>query len=114
MGSMLYKNLTVWQKSMNLVEQVYGFAKSFPSYETYGLRNQITRAAISVPSNIAEGSGRKTPAEKLRFYSIARGSLYELSTQLEIASRLGYSTPTPKMISLVEEIAKMLTSMLSK
>jgi len=111
---MIYKNLIVWQKSMDLVAQVYAVANSFPSFERVGLWSQLTRSAVSVPSNIAEGSGRTSQAERLRFMSVARGSLYELSTQLEVAERLGYCTLSPQLVQLIDEIAKILTKMLSK
>jgi len=111
---MLYKNLTVWQKSMDLVDKVYAIGRTFPRSEQCGLWSQMTRSAVSVPSNIAEGSGRATQAERLRFVAVARGSLYELATQLEIAERQGYCTLTPDISESIDEIAKMLTKMLSK
>jgi len=111
---MLYKNLIVWQKSMDLVDKVYAVCRLFPSSERFGLWSQVTRSAVSVPSNIAEGSGRSTQAERVRFVSIARGSLYELSTQLEIAQRQGYCQLEEDVAGLIDEIAKMLTTMLSK
>jgi len=111
---MKYKELTVWQKSMDLVDEVYRVGRSFPPEERYGLWSQMTRSAVSVPSNIAEGSGRTTPAEFVHFLSIARGSLYELSTQLDIAVRQGYCTEDRNLSELVGQIAKMLTKMLSK
>jgi len=111
---MLYKNLTVWQKSMDLVDRIYAVCRTFPQSERHGLWSQVTRSAVSVPSNIAEGSGRASTAERLRFISIARGSLYELSTQMEIAHRLGYCPVDNALNGLVDEIAKMLTKMMSK
>ena len=77
---------------MDLVEQVYRLTRDFPNYEVYGLTNQLRRAAVSIPSNIAEGQARKHLKEYLQFLSTAKGSLAEVQTQLEIAARLGYIT----------------------
>lgn len=85
-----YRDLIVWQKSIDLVEMVYQATKTFPKEELYGLTNQLRRAAVSVPSNIAEGHARKSTAEFRNFLSIARGSLAEVETQLLIDRRLGY------------------------
>lgn len=85
-----YTELNVWRKSMDLVQVVYEVSRKFPGAELYGLTSQIRRAAVSVPSNIAEGEGRGNPGDFLRFLSIANGSLRELETQLMIAVRLGY------------------------
>jgi len=79
---MEYTELDVWIESRKLVNMVYDLTKSFPKEETYGLRGQIKRSCISVPSNIAEGCGRRTSADTIQFPHIARGSLYELETQL--------------------------------
>ena len=84
-----YKELVVWQKAMDLVTEVYRISAHFPREETYTLTSQIRRSAISVPSNIAEGSGRGT-REFIRFLDIAYGALSELETQIEIALRLTY------------------------
>jgi len=109
-----FQELIVWQKSMDLVDEVYGLVRLFPKEEQFGLRSQVTHSAISVPSNIAEGSGRATHKESVHFLSIARGSLYELQTQLLLASRLKYIEISPDLVSRIEEIARMLTSMLHK
>ena len=77
---------------MDLVEQVYRLTRGFPKHEVYGLTNQLRRAAVSIPSNIAEGQARRHLKEYLQFLSTAKGSLAELQTQLEIAARLGYLT----------------------
>ena len=111
---MRYRDLIVWQKSMDLVDEVYRFCDRFPNDERFGLWSQTTRAAVSVPSDIAEGSGRATSKECVRFLSIARGSLYELATQLEIAERRGYGTVGDAMKERLNEIARMLTKMLSR
>ena len=89
MGVKNYRDLIVWQKAMDLVTLVYQFTESFPQKEVFGLTNQVRRAAVSVPSNI-EGQGRNSNRDFRHFLSIARGSLQEVETQLELARRLGY------------------------
>jgi four helix bundle protein len=86
-----HERLVVWQDAMSLVEAVYRLTATFPDSERFGLTRQMRRAAVSVPSNIAEGAARRSTAEYLRFLSIARGSLAELDTQIQIASRLELS-----------------------
>ena len=85
-----HKKLTVWQKAMDLVLKVYTITSRFPKSEVYGLTSQTRRAAISIPSNIAEGASRRTKKEFLQFLYIAKGSLSELDTQLELAKGLGF------------------------
>jgi len=85
-----YRDLDVWNRSMELVVACYRLTEAFPSREQFGLTSQVRRAAASVPSNIAEGHGRASTGDYLRHLSIAHGSLMELETQLEIARRLGY------------------------
>jgi four helix bundle protein len=85
-----FRQLRVWQGGMELVEAVYRSSAAFPRAEVYGLASQVRRAAVSVPSNIAEGHSRQSTKEFLRHVSIAQGSLAELETQMEIAQRLGY------------------------
>ncbi len=87
-----FTDLRVWRNSMDLVEEVYRLTWTFPRQEQYGLSNQLQRAAVSVPSNIAEGHGRSQSGEYVRFLNIARGSLAEMKTQLMLAARLGYMT----------------------
>jgi four helix bundle protein len=87
-----FRDLRVWQLAMDLVEIVYGVTKQFPKSELYGLTSQIQRAAVSIPSNLAERHSRAHTREFLQHISIAQGSLAELDTQLEIAFRLGYAT----------------------
>ncbi len=89
-----YKNLKVWQKSVDLVEAIYSLTKSFPKDELFGLTSQIRRSSVSIVSNIAEGSGRNSNKEFLNFLSISHGSSYELETQLLIAHRVGYLSQT--------------------
>jgi len=86
-----HKDLDVWNKSMDMVEDVYRLTKNFPESEKYGLTNQIRRCTVSISSNIAEGAARNTDKEFVQFCYIALGSLSELETQLLIAERLGYS-----------------------
>ena len=96
-----YSELIAWQKAMDLVAMVYASTKTFPKEELYGLTNQLRRAAVSVPSNIAEGQGRKSRNEFVRYLSIAHGSLCEVETQILIAERLGY-LPTPASRELID------------
>lgn len=86
-----FRDLAVWQRSMALARSVYAITDGFPNTEGFGLTSQIRRAAVSVPSNIAEGRGRSTDKAFALFLSQARGSLYELQTQLELAGDLGYA-----------------------
>ena len=111
----MFKNLIVWQKAMELVKAVYELSKKFPPDERYALADQLRRAAVSIPSNIAEGNGRASNADYGHFLAIARGSLYETVTQLQIAVDLGYIPALdPALESLISEVGRMLTSMLKK
>ncbi len=112
---MIYKELTVWKKSMELVKEVYMLTKKLPKEETYGLSDQMRRAAVSIPSNIAEGNGRKNDTEYARFLNIARGSECELETQLYICVMLNYLTEgeTKEALYLLDEVGRMLNKMLS-
>jgi four helix bundle protein len=104
-----HKELIVWQKAMDLVVAVYKLTKAFPKAEIYGLASQIQRAAVSVPSNIAEGHGLKQTQAYGRHLAIASGSLAELETQLEIAGRLGYLRPESRsVIDQASEVGRML------
>jgi len=85
-----HRNSVAWQKGMTLTKLVYQLTKSFPSDERFGLTNQLRRASVSVPSNIAEGKGRSTTGELIQYLGFARGSLQEVDTQLELAILLGY------------------------
>lgn len=111
-----YKELIVWQKAVELVTVIYSVTKSFPKEEIYGLTNQIRRAAVSVPSNIAEGFGRNSKNEFRRFLKIAIASLFELQTQLEIAKNLEFLTTEEfdNVFSLTREIEAMLSSLIRK
>lgn len=87
-----YKELKLWQKSIELVSEIYKLTATFPEHEKFNLTSLINRAAVSIPSNIAEGAGRNSDKEFLRFLAIAHGSTYELDTQLIISNNLGYIT----------------------
>ena len=109
-----YRKLIVWQKAMLFSKQVYRLIEQFPASEKYALSDQVRRAAISVPSNIAEGCGRASNRDYAHFLSIARGSLYETMTQLEIAQSLGYIETISDGEGLASEISRMLTSLMKK
>ena len=111
-----YKDLLVWQKSMNLVTLAYERSRSFPKEDAYGLTSQIRRCAVSIPSNIAEGYGKRTSGDYVRFLRMASGSLYELQTQLEIAKNLGYLSESEfqNIEANSIELEKMLSSLISK
>jgi len=85
-----YRDLLIWQKAMALVTKIYQLSKLFPRDETYGLTSQMRRCAVSIPSNMAEGYGRRSTDDYIRFLQIATGSLYELQTQMEISLNLRY------------------------
>jgi len=108
-----YRDLLVWQKSMSLVPQIYQMTKTFPKEESYGLVSQIRRCAVSIPSNIAEGYGRRSTDDYLRFLQIAISSLYELQTQIEIALNLGYLSKSnfEKAYESSREVERMLSSL---
>lgn len=110
-----YKELIVWQKAVELVAEVYAASSQFPREEVFGLVSQMRRCAVSVPSNIAEGQGRATKGEFVQFLSHARGSLFELETQLLIAAKLGYLSPKRhEHLGLqTEEVARILNGLLT-
>jgi four helix bundle protein len=105
-----FRDLKVWQISMDLAEKIYLLTQKFPKRETYGIISQVQRACISVPSNIAEGHARDSTKEFLHFISIALGSLAELETQLLLASRFTYinKSDLESVLSKVDEIGRML------
>ena len=109
-----HKKLDAWKIAIDLVSEVYQATDSFPAREVYSLTSQIRRAAISVPSNIAEGAGRHTKKEFVNYLHIAQGSLSELDTQSEIAKRLGYLSGTTwtKIDVQMERIDKMLSGLI--
>ena len=100
-----YCDITAWRKARGLVKRIYGATKLFPKDEMYGLTQQIRRASVSVPSNIAEGYGRGSLGDYIRFLQVARGSLFELETQVVLASDLEYLTEK-QADSLIEDIRK--------
>lgn len=111
-----YKDLIVWQKSLDLVFAVYKLTKLVPKEEKFGLATQMQRAAVAIPSNIAEGYARQHKPEYVQFLSIAYASGAELETQLKIAEKLGYADKGSYLIiySLLEEVSKMLRVMIFK
>ena len=111
-----YKELIVWQKSIQLVKETYILTNSFPRSELYGITSQMRRASVSIPSNIAEGYGRKSSKSYAQFYSIAFGSALELETQIIIAKELSlaHQVKFETAENLLEEVCKMLNSMLTK
>jgi four helix bundle protein len=116
MGYIVFKELLVWQKAMDLVEEIYNLTKLLPKDEDFVLKSQIRRAVLSVPSNIAEGNSRHTTKEYVNFLSIARGSNSEVYTQLLVCNRLGYLSEgqIANAIEQIEEISRMLNAMITK
>ena len=110
-----HKDLILWQKSMNLAVRVYNLSHSLPRNETFGLVSQIRRAGSSIPSNIAEGSARKSTREFVHFLHIARGSMAELETHLMLAQRIGYLTADEiaETQTAMDEVGRILNSVLS-
>jgi four helix bundle protein len=109
-----FRDLVVWQRSMQLTLAIYRLTQAFPREEMYGLTSQIRSAAVSLPSNIAEGHGRLNTAEFRQFLGIARASNFELQTQLEIARSLAFGSPTliDEAEGLSHEVGKMIYSIL--
>jgi four helix bundle protein len=108
-----YSELIAWQKAMDLVQAVYKATQSFPREEVYGLTNQIRRAVVSIPSNIAEGQGRKSINEFLHHLSIAYGSLREVETQILIAGRLNYlpQTEVQQLMNPASEVGRLINGL---
>jgi four helix bundle protein len=104
-----FKELLIWKKSRLFCSKIYSITATFPSEEKFGIINQLRRAAVSIPSNIAEGSSRNSNKDFARFLEIAIGSAYEVETQLLISSDLGFINEenTSELIDLLEEITKM-------
>jgi len=109
-----YRKLIVWQKAMLFSRTVYGLVRSFPVEERFALSDQVRRAVVSIASNIAEGCGRASNKDYAHFLAIARGSLYETMTQLEMAQSLGYIEDLSEIETLAAEIGRMLGSLLKK
>ena len=110
-----YKDLNVWKKAYALCLKIYGLSKNFPVEERYGLTSQIKRSAVSIPSNIAEGYGRKTTADYIRMLYISYGSICELETQVLLAGDLGFieRTALDKAIASITEIERMLKALIN-
>jgi four helix bundle protein len=108
-----FRDLLVWQKAMNLVIQIYAITRRFPKEELFGLTSQMRRAAVSIPSNIAEGQGRLSRGEFRQFLGNARGSLAELETQLLIAEHLGYLPNAESLFQDLAEVGRMLNGLIS-
>ena len=111
-----FRDLIVWQKAFLLAKEVYRITKEMPSEEKFGLTSQIRRSAVSIPSNIAEGYGRRRLKEYDRFLSIALGSLGELETQLLLIQDFGYieNVSIIECLALVEEVGRLLGSLIKK
>ena len=108
-----YRELTVWRKAMDAAKDVYRLAPLLPREETYGMRSQLTRAAVSVPANIAEGWARESAKEKAQFLAVAQGSLAETETLLTLCEEVGWFgiEDTSHLRSLLDEVSRMLTSL---
>lgn len=113
-GSSSYRDLTVWQKAMDLAELVYLRSRNWPKEETYGLTSQVRRAAVSIPSNIAEGQGRDSTRAFLHHLSMARGSILELETQIMVAQRLGYieESVSEDLLSKSAEVGRLASGLI--
>jgi four helix bundle protein len=111
-----YQDLAVWQRGMNLVETIYRVSKNLPADERFGLVTQMCRAAVSIPSNIAEGFGRQASGEYRHHLSMARGSLLELETQVILCQRLEFliADQTSPLLNEINEISRMLATLISK
>ena len=111
-----HRDLLIWQKSMLLVTEIYRKSHQFPNNEQYGLTSQIRRAAVSIPSNIAEGFGRQSTGDYIRFLNIAVGSLFEVQTQIEIALNLSFiqESEFTVIFESTREIDRMMSSLIQK
>jgi four helix bundle protein len=111
-----HKKLQVYSTGILLVKEVYAITSGFPVDEKFGISSQLRRASVSIPSNIAEGASRKTIKERIRFYQIARSSLVEIDTQIEIALELGYLSKTDivNLAELTNKVFAMLTNMMKE
>ncbi|SEA10817.1 four helix bundle protein [Desulfuromusa kysingii] len=107
-----YKELVVWQMSMELAEHVYLLTRSFPKEELYGLTSQIRRSVVSIPSNIAEGSSRGGRKDFIQFLMIARGSAAELETQIMLALKIDYVSDIDKIINQITSIRQMINALI--
>jgi four helix bundle protein len=108
-----HERLEVWRDAMDLVEAIYRFSSVFPDSERFGLVSQIRRAAVSIPANIAEGAARRSTKEYVRFLSIARGSLSEADTHVQIAERLRLASPNEALRDLIDRCFAKLTALMN-
>jgi four helix bundle protein len=108
-----FRNLVAWQKAIAFVTEVYRATQSFPNEEKFGLTSQLRRAAVSIPSNIAEGQGRLSRGEFRQFLGQAKGSICEVETQLVIAQNLGYLTEPEPLLEKLHEVARLLNGLLN-
>jgi four helix bundle protein len=106
-----HRDLIAWQEAMNLVEVIYQHTADFPKNETFGLAIQMRRAAVSVPSNIAEGSARNSTREYYQYLGVATGSLAELETQMELVVRLRYLSPSSESIKQVRRVGRLVNAL---
>lgn len=113
-GQPNYEKLRIWQESMNLVESIYGITKGFPKEEQFGITSQLRRAAVSVPTNIAEGQGKTSKTDFRRFLSISKGSIQEIDTLLQLAARMNFVGEAKcielrqKVLSLLRQISSLI------
>ena len=112
----IHKDLLVWQKSMNLAKSLYEIVQKLPKEEKYALSDQLRRASVSIPSNIAEGFGRHSPKDYAHFLSMARGSAFELETQLILCEQIHFLTnsDTKPLLDTISELTKMFNSLINK
>jgi four helix bundle protein len=110
-----FRDLVVWQKGMVLVNEIYRLSKKFPKDELFGLTSQIRRAAVSIPSNVAEGRGKSSKGEFQQFLHHSMGSLAEVETQVIIAQNLGYLNPaeTEPVMEIIAEVGRLLNGLLT-
>jgi len=110
------KELKIWHKGMDIAVELYDITKNFPKEEVYGITSQMRRAAVSIPSNIAEGAGRRNDAEFKNFLNISNGSSYELDSQLILSTRLGFTTEQAieHLLKEIDELQKMNYALINR
>ena len=107
-----YQKLKAWQMAMELVEEVYASTRGFPKEESFGLTSQMRRAAVSIPSNVAEGASRAGSKEFLQFLHVARGSASELETQMLLAGKLGYLANTVDLMASLTSVKRLINGLI--